>query len=387
MKTFLRGVSPRSVWMGLVCVIMIVCLASSGFSVSVEAVSPPAIAEERLLTKMVSAYVYDKAGLSFREEDAKYLSQMNYSFALIKNGIVTGDHWKAIDEFEAFISRNSHIVPVMAIGGWGADGFSQAAATENGRKAFVESTMELMDKHHFLGVDIDWEYPGSSVAGIASSSDDADNLLLLLRDLRTALDEKTSLDGKKRYLTIAVGGSKEYADKLDCLAIATLVDQVNVMTYDLMGSKKVTGHHAALYPSESGYPSGDAAIQAFEAAGIPRDKLVLGAAFYGRAWRDVQSDQDNGLHQNAGTSGNKSYGYPAILNMLEKGDYTRYWDVNASAPYLFDGSTFISYEDTQSIAAKGAYAKENNLLGVMFWEYGQDTTWELVKALFTALEY
>jgi len=382
---FIWGVSLRKVCMGAVCFLMALCLILANPSTAVNAATTPAIAEERLNTKVISAYVYDRGDLQFRDEDAGYLSQINYSFALIKDGQVTGNHWAAIDTFEEYIDKHPNIIPVMAIGGWGADGFSQAASTAEGRKTFVQSAMELMDKHGFLGIDIDWEYPGSSVAGIASSPEDNDNLILLLKELRTALDAKTEQDGKKRILTIAVGGSKEYADKLDCVTIASLVDQVNIMTYDLMGGEKTTGHHTALYPSNAESPSGDAAIQAFIEAGVPSEKIMLGAAFYGRAWRQVETEEQNGLHQSAGTSGNKSYAYPDIIDLLSDG-YTRYWDESASAPYLFNGNTFVSYEDTESIALKGTYANDNGLQGVMFWEYGQDKTGELLKALFSAME-
>ena len=73
---------------------------------------------------------------------------------------------------------------VLAIGGWGADGFSQAASTADGRARFVDSTLVLMERYGFLGVDIDWEYPGSSAAGIASSANDRKNFTLLLQALR-----------------------------------------------------------------------------------------------------------------------------------------------------------------------------------------------------------
>jgi chitinase len=126
-------------------------------------------------------------------------------------------------------------------------------------------------------------------------------------------------------------------------------------------------------------------VEAFHQAGILEDKLMMGAAFYGRAWRKVKSSDSNGLGQEAGTSGNKSYGYTAIKKLLDGGKYTRYWDDTAKAPYLFDGSTFISYEDTQSITIKGEYAKANGLMGVMFWEYGQDSSGELLKALYESL--
>lgn len=251
----------------------------------------------------------------------------------------------------------------------------------------MESAVALMEKHGFLGIDIDWEYPGSSAAGIASRKDDPENLILLLQALRTSLDSLSAQDGVKRYISIAVGGSKQHADILDCEAIGQLVDQVNVMTYDMRGAEKVTGHHTGLYSQQGSNTdvSADAAVKAFADAGIPREKLMMGAAFYGRAWRNVTSKDKNGLGQKAGTSGNKTYGYGAIEAMVTEGSYTRYWDGEAMAPYLFNGKTFISYEDEESIALKGAYAKDNGLMGVMFWEYGLDATGTLVRALYEAM--
>ncbi len=387
MKKFLGDFPLQKWWMGAVCLLMALSLAFIPMTVAVPNNTAEADTKERLSSMTVSAYVFDRGSLAFRDEDAKYMTQMNYSFALIEDGKVSGSHWNSIGAFKEYIRRNPHILPVMAVGGWGADGFSQASSTESGRTAFVESAAQLMQEHGFLGIDIDWEYPGSSVAGIESREDDPENLLLLLKALRSALDDLTAQDGVKRFISIAVGGSKQYADKLDCVAIGQLVDQVNVMTYDLRGFEKVTGHHTGLYPQQGDKAaiSAAAAMEAFEQAGIPKEKLMMGAAFYGRAWRSVESSDNNGLGQKAGTSGNKTYGYGAIEAMATDGSYTRYWDENASAPYLFNGNTFISYEDEESITLKGAYAKENGLMGVMFWEYGQDTTGTLVKALYTAM--
>ena len=81
--------------------------------------------------------------------------------------------------------------------------FSQAASTADGRARFVDSTLVLMERYGFLGVDIDWEYPGSSAAGIASSANDRKNFTLLLQALREGLDSLTAQDGKPRMLAVA----------------------------------------------------------------------------------------------------------------------------------------------------------------------------------------
>jgi chitinase len=44
------------------------------------------------------------------------------------------------------------------------------------------------------------------------------------------------------------------------------------------------------------------------------------------------------------------------------------------APWLFDGSTFWTYDDELSIAAKIKYAKQRALGGVMIWELSGDTS-------------
>ena len=64
-----------------------------------------------------------------------------------------------------YLKRHPHITGVLSVGGWGAEGFSDATATAQGREKLAQSILELMDKHGFRGVDLDWEYPGSSMGG------------------------------------------------------------------------------------------------------------------------------------------------------------------------------------------------------------------------------
>jgi Chitinase len=332
----------------------------------------------KIARPMLSAYVYDRATIKLYDRDAPYLSQMNYSFALLEDGKVTDKHWTGIKKFQAFMKKHPHILPVLAVGGWGAEGFCDVAASDESRKIFAQSAVELMEKHGFLGLDIDWEYPASSVAGIKSSPDDKWNFTLLLRELRYTFDACEKQDGKHRYLAIAVGGSAAYAEKLELGEIAKIVDQVNVMTYDLRGFEKTTGHHTNLYPDSAD------AVQSYIAGGIPANKIMLGAAFYGHAWRNVKGE-GTGLNQRAETSGNKTYSYDQIRQFLASGEYTLHWDESAMAHSLFDGSTFISFESSESIAQKGKYAMNTGLQGVMFWEYNHDTTGELLKGLYDSL--
>lgn len=73
------------------------------------------------------------------------------------------------------------------MGGWGADGFSQAARTEEGRALFAVSAVSLVETYGLDGIDIDWEYPGTSLAGIGSHVNDKENYTLVLKALRESL--------------------------------------------------------------------------------------------------------------------------------------------------------------------------------------------------------
>ena len=58
--------------------------------------------------------------------------------------------------------------------------------------------------------------------------------------------------------------------------------------------------------------------------------------------------------------------------------FTKLWDDNAKAAYLYDGADFISYETPESISAKCDFIREKGLAGLMYWAYGNHTLFEAV---------
>lgn len=334
---------------------------------------------------LTAAYVFDRKNLNLKARDAENLNQMNFSFALLKDGKVSGAHWQSIEAFQDYIKANPHILPVLSVGGWEADGFSQAASTEQGRKEFVDSALSLMEQYGFLGIDIDWEYPGSSAAGIESSPEDLGNFTLLLEELRSGLDKLTQADGKVRKLCIAVGGDLSLVDNIENEKVGKIVDQVNLMTYDLQSANTVT-HHTALYPSNPDYPNSvDTVVQAYAKAGIPLSKMMVGCAQYGRFF-SPSSPEDQGLYQPASSPAYKTKVYDKLQAALADGTYTRHYDDVAQAPYLYDGTSFVSYDDPVSISAKGQYVQDTGLMGLMCWEYSGDPSGELLQAMKQSLQ-
>lgn len=328
-------------------------------------------------------YIMDSHDLNLRDEDAHALDQLNYSFALIKDGKADGSHWMGLKKVQNFLKRNPHVDGVLSIGGWGADGFSDACLTEEGRKMLADSLLRLMDECGFVGIDVDWEYPGVPGTGIVSREEDVENWYAFLALLREGLDAREELHGRKYHLSVALGAGDSQLDVIDPARLNTLVDQTVIMAYDMAGFDRITGHHSALYPDENRAMSGAHAVKRLTDGGLAAEKILLGMPAYGRVWRQVSGGGD-GLGQRANTSGNKTISFDELLR-LEKEGYTRYFDEKAKVPWWFDGSSFVSGDDDQSIACKGKWVVDNGLQGIAVWQYTQDAEGAMLGMLDASL--
>lgn len=320
------------------------------------------------------AYLAGWESWSIADITAEKLTHICYAFATNANGrVVLPDHAPAqLRSLLNLRSQHPHLKLLISVGGWQADGFSDAALTERARTVWIESILALIAEYQLDGVDLDWEYPSNGMAGIVARPEDRQNFIYLLRDLRAALPA-----GK--LLTIAGGGGQFYLDGIDLAGIMPYLDFAMIMSYDLYnGWAQISGHHSNLYPNPADplQFSAHTAVQEYLAAGATPNKLVLGAAFYGRSLRGV-----NGLYQ-AGTAGsNAMHSYNEILSF----PHARYWDEHACSPYAYDGDQLITYDNPRSLALKADYVKEHGLAGIMFWEYTLDKSGTLLDALYQNL--
>jgi len=204
--------------------------------------------------------------------------------------------------------------------------------------------------------------------------------------LRKQFDRETAKTHRRLYLTIAAGASNDYLAHTEMRQSQKYLDTVNLMAYDYVepGSDPLTGHHAPLFtdPADTRNYSADASVRAFEQAGVPARKLLLGLPFYGHVWGEV-ADVNHGLLQAGKPVPNLYAPYSAITSAMIGHGYVRYWDQTSSAPYLYSSEEhrFVSYDDPESIAAKGRYVLKHGLGGVMFWDYAGDPSGALLGAV------
>lgn len=325
-------------------------------------------------------YVGTRDLSAIKEEDIRCLDVINIAFGQVQDACVVWAGQSSRPALERIRRVHPGVKILLSVGGWGADGFSQAALTARGRESMAESAAALVTEYGLDGIDIDWEYPGMALAGIGANAKDRENFTLLLQAVREGLDAA----GSGYLLTIAAGGDSYFTRQTNMEEAAGFLDYVQLMTYDLQGGfQKVTGHHAALYPGACSLfdACADKAVKAFLEAGVPAEKLVIGVPFYSRKWEGVKGGVP-GLGQEAETVGGYGPDYGSLAaDYINKNGFTRYWDREALSPYLFDGSTFISYEDEESMAHKVRYAGEKGLGGIMYWEYRCDGTGTLTGFL------
>lgn len=378
--------------------------------------TPTGSAEKRFIAYFTAWGIYGR-NYQVSNIPADQITHINYAFANISSTgeCVLGDAYADIDKFFDGDSwdagalrgnfnqlnklKKSHpkLKTLISVGGWTwSSNFSMVAASATSRAHFAQSCVQFAAQYGFDGVDIDWEYP---VSGGLTNGTPADkhNFTLLLQALRAELNTQGQKDGHKYLLTIAAPAGPTTMANLEIQPISTILDWINLMTYDFHGGwERQTGLNAPLY-AQSGDPSADplvrssfntnSAVQGYLTAGVPAKKLVIGAPLYGRGWAGVPN-VNHGLYQSA-TGPSTGTWEAGVLDWHDiKQNYlpkmTRYWDSEAQVPYLYDptSKTFITYDDEESSSKKVDFILSKGLGGVMVWELSSDdATSTLVRTL------
>lgn len=247
---------------------------------------------------------------------------------------------------------------LITVGGWGdADAFASATNSTN-RAAFIVNLVNFVTSRGYDGIDIDWE-------PITSTS----QFKLFIPELRAALNAaKPGL-----LLTIASMGDNASA----IAAVQSHFDQINIMTYDMSGAWQgwVVWHNAPVY--DGGYkfpgtnevvPSADGDVKDFINAGILKSKIGIGADFYGYVWSGVTRPR-----QTWTSTPNVTDNVPYYQLVNTYASYPVEWDSIAHAAFISvptGSGKFVSLDNEQTMAAKGAYVKSKGIGGMIIWELG-----------------
>lgn len=294
---------------------------------------------------------------------------------------------------------------ILSIGGWdAAPQYSDIALTARSRTRFVASCIKVFLRGQgFDGLDLDWEFPVHGGMNRSRPQDRAD-ATALVRELRQQLDALGRQNGRHYLLTVATpagtwqqGGAYSVGDSYDLEAIVPYVDWLNVMTYDMSTVfSPYSGFNAPLAadprdPTPQPQRSLDnlsGAVRYYESHGVTPEKIMLGVAFYGRAFSGVSAESAGRYSKYTGVLAETSW-KTIESQYLTDPDWVRHWSATAQAPWLYNDRqhVFFTYDDPVSLGIKADFARREHLRGVMIWVLGEDDPGNcLLSALSSHLE-
>jgi len=273
------------------------------------------------------------------------------------------------------LSQAAHahgVTPLLMLGGEGAGGNIAAAAGAAHRATFVSDLLSALDTLGYDGVDLDWE-----------DSVNLDDLVALAQALRAA---RAGI-----VLTYPAGALNANFDTVDSrmVTLAASLDRFNVQTYYPSTAFAGSGWSSWFSSPISGVTAStpiaiDDTLQRYATAGIPKNKLGMGVAFYAICYTGGISgpgQATNGTTQII-VGGDNTYPlsafYAAGSTFASVSAQQLERDSTAQVPYLSFATPvtdsgcgaptqYIPYEDETSILAKGTFSKTNGYGGIIVW--------------------
>ncbi|KAJ3036064.1 hypothetical protein HDV00_003111 [Rhizophlyctis rosea] len=215
-------------------------------------------------------------------------THLHYAFGIIDSNLlcsVENGNFTILQRVVKLKQKNPNLKIVISIGGWTfqdpgsptVDRFKAMMATKGTRAAFLNSVVSIFKTYSVDGLDIDWEYPGTPER--AGSPADSDNYLSFIQEAR-------ALFGSTYSLSIAAPAGFWYLRWFKIDKMATYLDYIVFMTYDLHGNwdagiPSIGGHLNAHNNMTEIMES----ITLMEKAGVKSNKILMGIGFYGRSFK------------------------------------------------------------------------------------------------------
>ena len=317
---------------------------------------------------------YSAAQIPFQE-----LTQINHAGV----GFCADGSLNVPDGFlEPELIAKAHAAGVKVVLLLGGD-FTGLETNAGGVSTLVENLARFIARHHYDGVDIDWEYPSTDLDETTFF-----NLMSALREAFPSPPYFLSAD-------VPPWGGTGY----DFAHVTPLVDYFNIMTYDCAGPWTDDGQlNSPIFPDPTNpepyecEPGGSVkeAIDIYvQQLNVPPLKLNIGTPFYGYFYENVSSlfgpctdCEDTVLSENYGTF---------IKQRINAMGWETFYDTYSLVPYMLraDGKPgFITYDDPFSTYYRVWYSVwQRNLGGSFMWSLDADYdghSQDLLTAMYNA---
>ena len=239
-----------------------------------------------------------------------------------------------------------------------------AGASTTVKKKAAKNVVRWVHKHHYDGVDIDWEYPDGKAQ--------RNFLVSFFKLLRSGLGKHAILSEDVAPWTV---------ESYEVKKLSKIINWFNVMTYDCAGPWTSHGQLNEPILKVPSDPYGDEctpgqsdqeSVQIMLAAGAKRHQLNQGTPFYGYWYKTVSSLYGacpGATADGCGDDAVPSVTYADVVAMLASGEWVLNRDPEALVPYLLrkDGTPgFVTYDDPRSTYDRVLYSDWVQKLGGSF---------------------
>jgi chitinase len=214
----------------------------------------------------------------------------------------------------------------------------------------------------------DWEYP--AYEDHSGTPEDTVNYTYFLQAIRDALDVLGQEKGRYFPLSAALPCGPDKIEKIQVDKIKDILDELNLMSYDLHGAWDVlTGTNAPMFDQgwtdQSKRWSVHGCTEAYLDYGVALEKINIGLPFYGRSFRKATGFKQ--FHDGADDINfHLDEGSPQYFNIVKAlGRMTTYRHEKTQTQYaVFDDTGgLVSYDDARAICDKVHYANQRGMHG------------------------
>lgn len=283
---------------------------------------------------------------------------------------------RSVERYLIDRAHDAGIKALLMLGGVG-DGEGFAESTAPGMRAtFVRNLLDYLDAHDYDGVDVDWE-DNLDEPGLQAQ------LIDFLTELRERSAEYPRWSVNPIIITFPGYALNINTDTVEPwkVTVASLVDQYNMMSYALSFAAPgwVSSHFSPIAGAKPNRPMDlTSSVEAYVNAGVPRSKIGIGIGFYAISLPPPVTGPDQAIPPGVWVENDDtSWYYGRLVRMGYLSNGTLHWDETAGMHYRsYPGgyqpqggglTGYLSYEDPDSIIAKGQWVRRTGVGGAIIW--------------------